>query len=804
MSIKNSPLPSGLISLATVDALWGSRYYATYERLQHIYRMSKEDFKVPVNRLSKSRDSRETILNMLEKNDVIRGLIGLALILDDQGHPKHAEEAYEKVIEKRREAAKQEDEVILFCQWKTSSMLRQRGLYIKAEDQCRRVLELSIGSTGQDSNLSLQAAGDLALIWRDQGKFGDAFNQIRDILDNETCSPYQDALHLRLVTIFAIILRDYGDYDLSLFLTRNALRVSDKLCGKEDPFTLDLASELSQLLTERSTHRLAEEFARRALDGFAKRFGTDHPQSLKAASRLANAMRFDEQLRDPTELFERTLKAQELQLGSTHPDTVLTKCGLAATYALDARFRDSVSILRQTLIQQNAVFGHKSHPDTVWTEKALETIRTFQKALNTDSTSESELEEESRRMRNFFKTPFRKDQINLQLFDDATLSEKKTEEVRSQSDLQGLAAARDVSTDFKYVLPSSSDNVVSGILRTALHTACLKGNLKLVQQLLNSGEDVDAKGGIFETPLHAASYGGHIEIVKLLLKHKANVEDDGKYGISALQLALSKGYDDLARTLLDAGTDPEVTDHWYGTTLHEASMTGQEYMVDRLLEAKTMPNAVTGIFGTALGAAAWKGNLTIVQSLMGKGATVSIQVDGRTAPYLAALAGHQDIMEVLLKADDNGNETSRPKEKPELFEQKSLALDKPLEKDLKSNEQSEPLEQEPVEDLRPKGQSKLPKQEPLKPSRPIELQKQRSKKSVQHKLKGKEQAGKLQAGKPQAGKPQAGNKKAKLIRLAKGVTSTTKSHIPSSDAWSARFRDSGLNLRKRTPSHLMA
>ena len=728
--------------------------------------------------LSKSRDSREAILDILEENDVVRGLISLALILDDQGHPKHAEEEYEKVIEKRREAVKEEDKVILFCQWKISSILRQRGLYIKAQDQCRRVLDLSVGSTGQKSSLSLQAAGDLALVSRDQGKFDVAFNQIRNILVNETCSPYQDALHLRLVTILAIILRDYGKYDSSLFLTRNALRVSDKLCGKEDPFTLDLASELSQLLTEMSMHRLAEEFARRALDGFAKRFGTEHPQSLKAASRLANAMRFDEQLRDPTELFERTLKAQESQLGSTHPDTVPTKCGLAATYALNARFRDSVSILRQTLVQQNTLFGHKSHPDTVWTKQALETLLTFQKALNTDSVSETEMEE-SRRMRSFFKKPFQK----------ATLSQKKLKEVRSQSDLQGLAAARDVSTDVKYVLRSSSDNVLSEILRTALHTACLKGDFELVQQLLDSGEDVNAKDGIFETPLHAASYGGHVEIVKLLLKHEANIEDYGKYGISALQLALSKGCNDLARTLLDAGTNPEVTDHWYGNTLHEASMTGQEYMVDRLLEAKAMPNAVTGIFGTALGAAAWNGKLTIVQALIGKGATVSIQVEGRTAPSLAASAGHQDIMEALLKADDNGNETSRPKEKSEPFEQKSPAPDKPLEKDLKPNEQSEALEQESVENLRPKEQSELLEKEPLKPSRPIKLRQQRPKESMENRMKGKEQAR---------------NKKSMPIRLVKGAASTIKSRIPSSDALSAPFRDSRLTLRKRTPSHLMA
>ncbi len=762
---------------------------------------------------------------MLEKDDAVRRLMSLALEFDDQGHPKHAEKAYKEVIEMRREASRQEDQVLLFCRGKISSILRQRGLYIQAEDQCRHVLELSIRSTGRTSSLSLQTAGDLALVLRDQGKFDFAFKKIRDILDNETCSPYQDALHVRLVTIFAIILRDCGHYDMSLFLTRNALRVSDALFGNEDPFTLDLASELSQILIEKSMHRLAEEFARRALDGFAKTFGTDHPQPLKAASRLANAMRFDERLGDATELFERTLKAQELQLGSTHPDTVPTKCGLAATYALNARFRDSVSILRQTLDQQYAIFGRKfhtdSHPDTDWTEQALEKIRALQRALNSDSISEIEMEEESRRMRDFFKRPFRKDQRNLQLCDDITLSQKNTGEVRSRSDLQGLAATRDVSTDFKNILPSSSDKIsVSGISGTTLHAACLDGNLELVQILLNSGEDVNAKGGIFETPLRAASYGGHIEIVNLLLKYGANVKDHGIYGFSALQLALSMGYNDLARTLLDAGANPEITDHWYGNVLHEASMTDQEHMVDLLLEAKAEPNAVTGIFGTALGAAAWKGNLTIVQSLIAKGATVNIQVEGRTALDLAASGGHQDIMEVLMRAADNGNETLKPKEKSEPFEQKSLEPDKPLERDLKPKEQpkplehepvkelkpkeqSEPLEQKPVKELKPKEQSEPLEQKHLKPPRPPKMKKLRltyrpspnpSMNIVQHRTKVK----------GQAEKTQAGTKKAKIRGFAKRVTSATKSHIPSSDAWREHFRDSALNPRKRTSSHLMA
>ena len=844
---QSSRLPSHFISLSIVNGLWDPHYYSICERLKDTCRMSKEDSEVSGMRRSESQDSRETILALLDKDDVVRRLVSLALVLDDQGHPRHAERAYEEVIETRRKVSRQDDQVLLFCRGKISSILRQRGCYKEAEDQCRHVLELSIGSTGPSSSLSLQTAGDLALVLRDQGKFDNAFNQIHDILDNETCSPYQDALHVRLVTILAIILRDCGHYDMSWFLTRNALRVSDALFGNEDPFTLDLASELSHILTEKSIHRLAEEFARRALDGFAKTFGTEHPQSLKAASRLANAMRFDGRLGDATELFERTLKAQELQLGSTNPDTVPTKCGLAATYALDARYRDSVSILRQTLDQQNTVFGGNSHPDTEWTKQALQKIRAFQRALSTDSTSESDMEEESRRMRDFFKRPFRKDQRNLQLCDDITLSQKNTGEVRSQSDSQVLAAASDVSTDLKNILPSSSDKAsVSGICGTILHAACWKGNIESVQMLLDSGKDVNVKGGIFETPLRAASYGGHIEIVKLLLKHDANVEDHGKHGFSALQLALSMGYNDLARTLLDAGANPEVDDHWYGTVLHEASMDGQKSMVDLLLEAKAKPNAETGIFGTALGAAAWKGSLTIVQSLIKKGAIVNIQIEERTALDLAASGGHQGIMEALIGAADNGNETLIAKKKSENFEQKSLDPDKPLENDLKPKEQSEPLEQKPVKGLKPKEQSEPLEQKPVeglkpkeqsepleqkpveglkpkeqseplerkppKPPRPSKPKNQGSTNnpspnrcinSMQYGMEvrgkaGKTQAGKTQAGKTQAGKTQAGTKKAKIISLAKGVTSATKSRIPSSDAWSARFR------RKSTSSHLMA
>lgn len=716
-----------------------------------------------------SHDSREDILDVLEKKDAVRGLIHLALILDDQGFPKDAEDAYKNVIEKKGAISGQKDQVILFCQRKISSLLRQRGLYSEAEDQCKRVLELSIAATGPKSSLSLQAAGDLAILWRDQGNLDSAFTKIRDVLDNETCSPYQDILHVRLVSILAIVLRDCGHYDLSLFLTRNTLRVSDALIGNKHPFTLDLASELSQTLNEMGLHRLAEEFAERALDGFAKKFGKDHPQSLKAASRLANAIRFNERLGDATHIFERTLKAQKSQLGSSHPDTVLTKCGLAATYALGARFRDSVSILREVLAQQNAVFGQRSHPESDWTMQAIGRIRAFQRALITDSISDNEFEEESRRMDDFLRRPFHNDRRNLQLWDTIAFTHKSTEELRSQSDLQRLAAANDVKND-----PcSSSDKApVSGFFGTILHVACFEGNFEFVQTWLSSGKDIHVEGGIFETPLCAASYGGHIDIVDFLLKNHANVKDPGRYGFSALQSALNMGHNDVAVTLLKAGANLEVSDHWYGNALHEAAMTGEESMVNLLLEAKANPNCVTGLFGTALGAADWKENPSIVKALKENGAIIEAQVEETTALKFANSIGNQDPVKVLKWKADNSKEALGPKESSETLKKQFLEPDKAFVEESKKKEQSEPLKQEPLKRHNPpKPQTqRLPNYHSPEPSK--------------HSLSSG------------SGKTEGGKKKAKFRSLARSVTSATKGRLSSTDNWIGRFRVSAPMPRK--------
>ncbi|KAK1656687.1 hypothetical protein BDP55DRAFT_515338, partial [Colletotrichum godetiae] len=66
--------------------------------------------------------------------------------------------------------------------------------------------------------------------------------------------------------------------------------------------------------------------------------------------------------------------------------------------------------------------------------------------------------------------------------------------------------------------------------RTALYIACKKGNIGLVQMLLEKGAEVTVADNDGWTPLNSASDSGHVDVVKLLLEKGADVtvaDNDG-------------------------------------------------------------------------------------------------------------------------------------------------------------------------------------------------------------------------------------------------------------------------------------
>ncbi|XP_076834924.1 tonsoku-like protein [Brachyhypopomus gauderio] len=96
---------------------------------------------------------------------------------------------------------------------------------------------------------------------------------------------------------------------------------------------------------------------------------------------------------------------------------------------------------------------------------------------------------------------------------------------------------------------------------TALHRACIDGNLKQVQYLVEQGHPLNPRDHCGWTPLHEACNHGHLEVVALLLERGANINDAGGVhcdGVTPLHDSLSCGHFKVAQLLVQRGASVNV------------------------------------------------------------------------------------------------------------------------------------------------------------------------------------------------------------------------------------------------------
>lgn len=86
---------------------------------------------------------------------------------------------------------------------------------------------------------------------------------------------------------------------------------------------------------------------------------------------------------------------------------------------------------------------------------------------------------------------------------------------------------------------------------TALHMAAIKGKKDAVLILLEYGADLECQDGEGHTPLHLAVEGGSFETVELLINRGADVNAVSKKGATPLQLSSLIGLDEISQLLLD-------------------------------------------------------------------------------------------------------------------------------------------------------------------------------------------------------------------------------------------------------------
>ncbi|XP_048795758.1 ankyrin repeat domain-containing protein 29 isoform X2 [Lagopus muta] len=170
-------------------------------------------------------------------------------------------------------------------------------------------------------------------------------------------------------------------------------------------------------------------------------------------------------------------------------------------------------------------------------------------------------------------------------------------------------------------------------LANAAFWAARKGNLALLQLLLNSGRvDVDCKDSLGTTALMVASYYGHIDCVRELVLQGADINLQRESGATALFFAAQQGHNDVVKFLFEFGASTEFKNKDGGTALLAACQYGH---------AK---DGASAIFLAAQG-----GYLDVIRLLLSSGAKVNQPRQDGTAPlWIASQMGHSEVVRVML------------------------------------------------------------------------------------------------------------------------------------------------------------
>lgn len=201
---------------------------------------------------------------------------------------------------------------------------------------------------------------------------------------------------------------------------------------------------------------------------------------------------------------------------------------------------------------------------------------------------------------------------------------------------------------------------------TPLHVAELSGHEDMAKLLLANNAEVDAKDSHGWTPLHAAAANGcdsrrtrswaeaqlrarcvHKELVQLLLDSKADINAKDNDGRTPLYFAALLGRLDVAAFLIRDKADVNAKTNNGDTPLHEAAFKGDKDMVELLLANHADANARDNNGETPLHAAA-KGRRNVTEVVMADGTK----------------GGHKGVTEVLVAHGADVNATDKEGDSP--------------------------------------------------------------------------------------------------------------------------------------------
>ncbi|XP_061196939.1 tonsoku-like protein [Saccostrea echinata] len=176
-----------------------------------------------------------------------------------------------------------------------------------------------------------------------------------------------------------------------------------------------------------------------------------------------------------------------------------------------------------------------------------------------------------------------KEKYNIDSSDELSDDEKDSQRTKAEEEEELSISELSESEDNDEELPENMNTSITGRARrnkaatkrnekgeTPLHRACIEGNLKKVERLIEQGHQVNPRDYCGWIPLHEAANHDYYEIVQYLLEHGAAVNDRGGQhcgGVTPLIDAANCGNMEILELLISKGANVLAKDDEGNTAL---------------------------------------------------------------------------------------------------------------------------------------------------------------------------------------------------------------------------------------------
>jgi tetratricopeptide (TPR) repeat protein len=271
-------------------------------------------------------------------------LLNLGEVYTSEG--RYADAA--RVLTEARAWAEKEAERAMEAQILSSlgELARLEARYVEAATLDTRAAEMARAS-GMDEKEEAAALHNLALVYQDTGRYGEAEPLLRRAIeaweqakDPRAAAAYNSMADLRLRQ------KRYTEAETCF---RRALDAAAARFGAAHPDVAAILVNRSELFERERRYAEAEADLRRAFEILSATVGPRHPRTIACLNGLGLAAYYQGRYREAEERLTKSLELGEQVYGPGHPRLAATLTNLGVVYRTEARYADSERALGRAL-----------------------------------------------------------------------------------------------------------------------------------------------------------------------------------------------------------------------------------------------------------------------------------------------------------------------------------------------------------------------------------------------------------------------------------------------------------------------